>query len=185
VIRALAIAAALVAPAHAEPTKKDRRAAKSASHPAPPKPGARPAKLVNLYNGWTHEWLAVAPGEVVAQPLVDRFLRDHYTNSPHPMEPRLIGIVVAAARAFNKDSATIVSAFRHPKFNLLLRKKGRQVARDSHHTHGTAVDFRIPGVTTQALHTWARAQRLGGVGLYLKSGFIHMDTGPIRYWEGE
>ena len=39
--------------------------------------------------------------------------------------------------------------------------------------------------TTQALHAWAKDQKIGGVGIYLKSGFVHMDTGPVRYWEGE
>jgi uncharacterized protein YcbK (DUF882 family) len=67
----------------------------------------------------------------------------------------------------------------------MLRKKGHQVARDSQHTHGNAVDFFIPHVTTKQLHAWAKAQKLGGVGLYLESGFVHMDTGPIRFWSGD
>jgi uncharacterized protein YcbK (DUF882 family) len=79
----------------------------------------------------------------------------------------------------------VISAFRHPKYNQLLRKKCHQVARDSHHTHGNAVDFNIPKVATPTLHAWARDQKIGGVGLYLKSGFVHMDTGPIRFWDGE
>jgi uncharacterized protein YcbK (DUF882 family) len=40
-------------------------------------------------------------------------------------------------------------------------------------------------VTTNALHAWAKAQGIGGVGLYLDSGFIHMDTGRVRSWSGE
>ncbi|MGE3548138.1 MAG: YcbK family protein, partial [Kofleriaceae bacterium] len=63
--------------------------------------------------------------------------------------------------------------------------KGRQVARDSQHTHGNAVDFFLPTVPIHSLHAWAKQQRLGGVGIYLGSGFIHMDTGAIRYWSGE
>jgi uncharacterized protein YcbK (DUF882 family) len=189
-IRALAIVACLVATTttvRAEPaSKKDRaRAAKSTTHAAPPRPGTTAAKLVNLYNGWTHEWLALAPGEKPAQATVDRFLRDHYTNSPAAMEPRLVGILAAAAKRFDRDTVIVVSAFRHPKYNLLLRKKGHQVARDSNHTHGTAVDFKLPGIETLELHRWAKDQKIGGVGLYLKSAFVHMDTGPVRYWEGE
>jgi uncharacterized protein YcbK (DUF882 family) len=101
------------------------------------------------------------------------------------MEPRLLTAVVAAATHFHRDVVTVVSGFRHPKYNLMLRKKGHQVARDSQHTHGDAIDFFLPGVTTAALHAWAKAQRLGGVGLYLDSGFVHMDTGKIRYWSGD
>jgi uncharacterized protein YcbK (DUF882 family) len=66
----------------------------------------------------------------------------------------------------------------------MLRKKGHEVARDSQHTHGNAVDFRIPGIDVRTLESWARSLRLGGVGLYLGSGFIHVDTGRVRYWNG-
>jgi uncharacterized protein YcbK (DUF882 family) len=185
-LKALVALLALTATATAEPPKKDReRAGKSTTHRAPPVPGTRPAKLVNLYNTWTHEWLALAPGEKPSQTTFDRFLRDHYTNSPQKMEPRLLAIVLAAAKHFNRDQVRIISAFRHPKYNLLLRKKGHQVARDSHHTHGTAVDFQLIGIAVMKLHAWASDQKIGGVGLYRKSGFVHMDTGPIRHWEGE
>lgn len=185
-IRGGLVLVALAATASAEPSKKDReRAGKSTTHRAPPRPGKQPARLVNLYNGWTHEWLAVEPGKQPGQGATDRFLRDHYTNSPGKMEPRLPEILVAAAKHFNSDKVIVVSGFRHPKYNLILRKKGHQVARDSHHTHGNAVDFNIPKVTTEQLHAWAKDQKIGGVGLYLGSGFIHMDTGPIRFWSGE
>lgn len=166
--------------------KKDReRAAKSTVHGPPPATGTKPGKLVNLYNQWTHEWLAFEPGRLPPAATVDRFLRDHFTNKPTQMEPRLLGIVTSAAKKFRSDVAIVVSAFRHPKYNLILRKKGHQVARDSQHTHGDAIDFYIPNVATLALHTWAKAQAIGGVGLYLESGFVHMDTGRVRYWSGE
>ena len=168
-----------------QPKKLREQAAKSTRHSATPKPGIRPAKLINLYNGWTHEWLALGPGKQPSQPMLDRFLRDHYTNSPGAMEPRLPDILVAAANHFDRETVIVVSGFRHPKYNLLLRKKGHQVARDSHHTHGNAVDFKLPGVATKDLHAWAKQRKIGGVGLYATSGFIHMDTGPVRYWEGE
>lgn len=166
--------------------KKDREAArKSTTHGTPPRPGSRPAPLINLYNSWTHEWLAVEAGRRPAQATADRFLRDHFTNEPSPMEPKLIDVLVRAATKFKADVAIVVSAFRHPKYNLMLRKKGHQVARDSQHTHGNAVDFYLPKIPTLVLHAWAKEQQLGGVGLYTGSGFIHMDTGRVRYWSGE
>jgi hypothetical protein len=191
VIRALAIAAVVlttrVAAAEAEqPSKKDRAwAAKSPRHGAVPQPGAKPLKLINLYNEWTHEWLAVVPGPPPPQPTIDRFLRDHYTNQPSHMEARLVEILIAAAQSFRADTAYVVSAFRHPKYNLLLRKKGHQVARDSNHTKGIAVDFYLPNIPLNRLHAWAKQQAIGGVGLYPESKFVHMDTGPIRFWSGE
>ena len=166
--------------------KKDReRAQKSTQHPAPPAPGTKPAKLVNLYNEHTHEWLAIDPTSPPDIVTIDAFLRDHFTNKTTQMDKRLIDIVLSAASNFHSDLVDIVSGFRHPKYNLMLRKKGHQVARDSQHTHGNAVDFFIPHVTTQQLQAWAKAQHLGGVGLYLESGFVHMDTGPIRFWSGD
>lgn len=188
-IRACVLVAALASTAHADDTalpKKDReRQAKSTKHGPPPAPGTKPAKLVNLNNTWTDEWLAIDPAAPPSATTRNRFLRDHYTNSPTEMEPRLVEILLSAAKQFKAETVMVVSAFRHPKYNLLLRKKGRQVARDSNHTKGVAVDFYIPRVPTKKLHAWAKDQKIGGVGMYTGSGFIHMDTGPIRYWTGE
>jgi uncharacterized protein YcbK (DUF882 family) len=184
-VLALALGTARAAPV-APLAKKDRAAqAKSTRHGAPPLPGTKPAKLVNLYNFWSKEWLAVDLAAPPARATIDHFLRDHYTNQATAMEPRLVPTVVAAATHFQTEIVNVVSGFRHPKFNLILRKKGHQVARDSQHSHGTAIDFFLSGVPTTTLQAWAKAQRLGGVGLYLDSGFVHMDTGPIRSWSGE
>ena len=170
--------------AAAEPAKKDRElAAKSRNHRAVAAAGTKPVALINLFNEHTHEWLAVDPAAPPADN--DHFLRDHYTNKWTKMDPALVPTVVKAAQSFHSDVVDIVSGFRHPKFNLALRKKGHQVARDSQHTHGNAIDFFLPHVTTQQLQAWAKAQKLGGVGLYLQSGFVHMDTGPIRFWSGD
>jgi len=176
------------APATAAPpaTKKLRDVlTKSAKHGALPVPGTRPRPLVNLYNLWTKEWLAIDLGALPSGDTIDRFLRDHFTNQRAAMQPRLVEIVMAAATRFHCDVANVVSGFRHPKYNLILRKKGHQVSRDSQHTLGNAIDFALPGVPTAVLHAWAKAQQLGGVGLYLESGFVHMDIGPIRSWSGE
>jgi uncharacterized protein YcbK (DUF882 family) len=166
--------------------KKDReRAAKSPKHGPPPAPGTKPGKLINLYNRWTNDWLAVDPLHPPTLGEINTFLRDHFTNEVTKMEPKLIAAVIAAAQQFKSDFVDVVSGFRHPKYNLMLRKKGRQVARDSQHTHGTAIDFAIPGVAVEKLHEWAIAQKLGGVGIYLSNKFVHMDTGPIRFWQGD
>lgn len=179
-------AQATTASAEAYQSKKDReRAGKTLQHPAVLAPGTKADKLVNLFNEHTHDWLAVDSAETPSEPMIDTFLRDHFTNMETKMDPKLIGIAVSAAKQFKSDFVTVVSGFRHPKFNLMLRKKGHQVARDSQHTHGNAIDFAIPTCSTQQLEKWAKAQKIGGVGVYLESGFVHMDTGPIRTWSGE
>ena len=184
--------------AFASSKKADDERAHKQPHGAVPTPGQKPAPLVNLYNEHTHEWLAVdptaycrAPGvrptcaATQPPPDVDHFLRDHFTNKSTAMDPHLVPVLLAAAASFHVDVVYVVSGFRHPKYNLMLRKKGHQVARDSQHTHGNAVDFYLPNVTTPQLHAWAKRQKLGGVGLYMESKFVHMDVGPIRYWSGD
>ena len=197
---ALLMVAAAVRPAPAKPvaaitttttaaSKKDAYlAGKRDSTAAAPRVTGKPAAPpIDLRNTWTDEWLAIDPTGplTVAPDEVDRFLRDHYTNEPTHMDPRLIGVLREAANHFGARRIEIVSGFRAPKYNLMLRKKGHEVARDSQHTHGNAVDFRIPGVTTEALHAWAVSRKLGGVGIYRSSQFVHMDTGRVRYWEGD
>jgi uncharacterized protein YcbK (DUF882 family) len=59
------------------------------------------------------------------------------------------------------------------------------VARNSQHSEGTAVDFKLPGVHVDDLHKWVKGLRLGGVGIYPDSKFVHADTGPVRYWTGQ
>jgi uncharacterized protein YcbK (DUF882 family) len=149
--------------------------------------GKQPSELVNIYNTHTKEYLAVprAPrADSVPQYIGDRFFRCHFTNQPTDMDPELLGLVVEAARRFRAARVNIVSGFRSPKYNLILRKKGREVARDSQHTYGHAVDFRIPGVPIDRLYLWVRSRRLGGVGVYRTSGFVHADTWRVRYWTG-
>ena len=181
----LAMTTTAAAEAAYQPKKDRERVGKSTTHAAPPAVGTKPAKLINLYNLWTNDWLAVDPLDPPSLGEIDIFLRDHFTNEMTKMEPKLIATVCAAAADFKSDVATVVSGFRHPKYNLVLRKKGHQVARDSQHTHGNAIDFVIPGVPIPKLHEWAKAQKLGGVGIYLTSKFVHMDTGPIRFWAGD
>jgi uncharacterized protein YcbK (DUF882 family) len=168
---------------------RDKQAAATAAKPKKvklPPIGKPPAKLINLYNTWTDEWLPVdATKPKIAADTANQFLRCHFTNEPTEMEAKLIPTVVEAANHFNVRIVNVVSGFRHPKYNLMLRKKGHQVARDSQHTHGNAIDFWLPGVSIPSLHDWAKAKHMGGVGLYVGSGFIHMDTGPVRYWNGE
>jgi uncharacterized protein YcbK (DUF882 family) len=181
----LALTATAAADAPYQPKKDKARLGKTTSHPASPAPGTKPPKLINLYNMWTHDWLAVDPLSPPSLAEINAFLRDHFTNEATKMEPKLISVVIGAAQQFKSDVANVVSGFRHPKYNLMLRKKGHQVARDSQHTHGNAVDFAIPGISTEKLHEWAKTQKLGGVGIYLSSKFVHMDTGPIRFWAGD
>jgi uncharacterized protein YcbK (DUF882 family) len=146
--------------------------------------GRRARPVINIYNHWTREYLAIdRRGEIdLSKAARNHFFRCRFTNQPTDMDPRLLEVLVQAARKFNAERVNIVSGYRSPKYNLMLQKKGRNVARDSQHTHGRAIDFRLPGVQLERLHQWVRSLRLGGVGFYTHSRFIHADTGPLRYW---
>jgi hypothetical protein len=148
--------------------------------------GERIEPLTTLFNVWTHEALPLLPGQTQAT-LGKRFcffLRDHFTNQPTNMDTRLIGVLQHVADKFDAKRIEVVSGYRSPKYNLMLRKKGHQVARHSQHMEGNAVDFRIRGVATKQVLHYVKSLRLGGVGYYPNSQFVHSDTGPIRYWTG-
>jgi uncharacterized protein YcbK (DUF882 family) len=150
--------------------------------------GNAPAPLINIRNLWTREVLAVPKdpeltvGEDLSREALNWFLRCRFTDEPAEMDERLAGVLVRAATRFGAQRVEVVSGYRSQKHNLNLRKKGSRVARNSQHTHGTAVDFRVPGVHVSQLHRWARSLRLGGVGYYPRSGFVHIDTADVRYW---
>jgi hypothetical protein len=146
-------------------------------------PGVRVEPLTTLFNVWTHEAFPILPGDPM-ETQVHTFLRDHYTNQATQMDTRLVDVLARAAKKFSARRIEIVSGYRSPKYNLMLRKKGHQVARQSQHVEGHAVDFRIRGVPTRSLLTFVRSLRLGGVGFYPHSQFVHSDTGKVRYWTG-
>jgi len=179
----------------ANPSKRDKaKAAARAKRPGTDlasgseplvRPGERIEPVTTLFNVWTHEALPILPGQ--SQTLERRFhvfLRDHFTNQATRMDTRLIGVLTRVAGKFQANRIDVVSGYRSPKYNLMLRKKGHQVARDSQHTHGNAVDFRIRGVGTRQVLHYVRSLRVGGVGFYPHSQFVHSDTGKVRYWTG-
>lgn len=162
-------------------------AAPASSLPLPPI-GTRFEPVVTLFNLRTREAVPVLPGLHIPGPEKDRtfcnLLRDHFTNQATQMNLDLLGVLTHAALHFDSRRIDIVSGYRSPKYNLTLRKKGREVAETSQHTVGQAVDFRVRGVSTKDLLQFVRSLRLGGVGYYPHSEFVHCDTGPVRYWQG-
>ena len=160
--------------------KAERRDVRLVRAPAP-----AAAPVLTLHNVWTNESLPVVmtPAPEPAGPF-NQLVRDHFTNQATTMDGRLFQTVVRAAEKFHARYVEIVSGFRAPKYQLMLRKKGHEVARDSQHPRGTAVDFRVAGVPTKLLLRFVRSLHLGGVGYYPESKFVHADVGPIRFWRG-
>ena len=113
------------------------------------------------------------------------FLRDWRRDEPTTMDPHLLDILWEVRREVgNPGPITIISGFRSPQTNSMLRARGRGVARYSQHMLGKAIDFYIPGADLAEMRAIGLRLQRGGVGFYPSSGspFIHVDTGSVRYW---
>ncbi len=116
---------------------------------------------------------------------LNQFLRDWRRNEPTKMDPRLFDLVWEVYRRVGaKDYIHIVSAYRSPTTNGMLRSRTKGVAKNSQHTQGKAMDFFIPGVKLSTLRATAMQLQVGGVGFYPTSGspFVHLDVGGVRAW---
>lgn len=114
---------------------------------------------------------------------INRVMRDHRTGDIHPMDPKLIDTLARIQRDCKCSTPIdLLSGYRSPKTNRMLRTTTNGVAKNSYHLKGQAADIRVPGNSTAKVRNTARALRVGGVGYYPKSGFVHVDTGDVRTW---
>lgn len=149
---------------------------------------AMPERALHLYNTHTGEFLKTvywADGRYLAKSLVqiNRLLRDHRSGDVHPMDPRLLDVMLAVHKKFgNKGAIHIISGYRSPHSNAILASASDGVAHHSLHMAGKAVDIRIPGQSTKIVGKAAKSLKAGGVGTYPSSNFVHVDTGRVRYW---
>lgn len=148
-------------------------------------------RRLRMYNTNTKESLSVVywfNGRYSRDALrkISYFWRDHRQSQPSPVDIKLINLLWAIETRVSKGKGiiNINSAYRTEKTNNILRKNGYSSAKNSQHIRGGAIDFFIPGYKASHLASVARDFRAGGVGYYQKSNFIHIDTGPIRYWNG-
>jgi uncharacterized protein YcbK (DUF882 family) len=110
-------------------------------------------------------------------------MRDHRINEQFPIDPRLMDILfVLENRIGSSERFNVVSGYRSPRTNAMLRKTTEGVAKNSLHMSGQAVDLRLPGTRLSALRDKALGLKSGGVGFYPSSNFVHIDTGRVRAW---
>ncbi len=147
-------------------------------------------RTLKLYNTHTKERVEVTfkkNGRFIPSGLreANRFLRDWRRNEMTNIDPKLLDLVWEVYQQVGaKNPIYVVSSYRSPATNNMLRKRSRGVAKNSQHTLGKAMDFYIPGVNLAQLRATGLRQHVGGVGYYPTSGspFVHMDTGSIRHW---
>ena len=116
---------------------------------------------------------------------LNHFLRDWRSQDKTTMDRRLFDILWEVYRDVDgKQPIQIISAYRSPATNAMLRRRSSGVARASQHMLGHAMDFFIPGVALEQIRFAGLRLQRGGVGFYPTSGspFVHLDTGSIRHW---
>ena len=114
---------------------------------------------------------------------LDHLLRDFRSDEVTRMDPALLDFLHASReRLGGTGTYEIISAYRSPRTNEMLRKKGGGVARRSQHVLGKAIDVRLTDADTGDLRQVGIDLSRGGVGYYARSDFVHLDTGRVRRW---
>ncbi|MBK1669455.1 hypothetical protein CKO28_15560 [Rhodovibrio sodomensis] len=114
---------------------------------------------------------------------LDYILRDWRTGEVVRIDRRLYALLDALRQRLRTDAPfQIISGYRAPKTNAMLRAASSGVAKRSYHTRAMAIDIVVPNRATEQVRDAALALRRGGVGYYPSSGFVHVDVGPVRRW---
>ena len=114
---------------------------------------------------------------------VNHFMRDWRTNDVKSVDLRTIDIMAAAHNLLDaSEPYMLLSGYRSPQTNAMLRRRGSGVAKNSLHMKAQAADLRLNSRSVSQVARAASACNAGGVGRYSRSNFVHMDCGPIRTW---
>jgi len=104
-----------------------------------------------------------------AQARAASVLGDSRRDAERVMDPALLDLLYRLQRRFDAPCIRVVSAYR--------------AGGSSQHARGRAADVVVPGVEDREVATWARSLGHTGVGLYPRSGFVHVDVRESpHYW---
>jgi uncharacterized protein YcbK (DUF882 family) len=96
-------------------------------------------------------------------------------NATHPIDPRLVALVGIVSSHFGGKTIEVVSGYR--------AYTPTQYTPHSNHNLGRALDFRVQGVSNEALRDFCRTLRSAGCGYYPNSSFVHLDVRETKtYW---
>ena len=147
--------------------------------------GERKISFHNLHTGESLDTVYWAEGSYVTEGLgeVDQVLRDFRSGEVQAIDPKLIDLLHQLHERLGANQAfQVISGYRSPATNAMLRSTSNGVAKKSHHMRGMAVDVRLQGINLKWLNHAALSLRAGGVGYYPRSDFVHIDTGRVRSW---
>ncbi len=154
-----------------------------ASYPDEP----RVLAMSNLHTGETLESRYFNGHGYVRSELkrLNHICRDFRRNEVYPMDKGLFDQISRIQTLIGCEAEVqIISGYRSPATNEMLRNGSNGVAKKSYHMLGKAFDFRLDGISLKTVHEAALSLKAGGVGYYPRSGFVHIDTGPVRRWQG-
>jgi uncharacterized protein YcbK (DUF882 family) len=150
--------------------------------------GAGDIRRLSMRSGRTGESLETIywiEGEYIKDALkeINSFMRDWREDSYVRMDPRNIDIIAASHRLLDTNEPfQLLSGYRSPRTNAMLRSRSRGVAKNSLHMKGMAADLRLNSRSVSQVARAGLACNSGGVGKYSRSNFVHMDCGAVRSW---
>jgi uncharacterized protein YcbK (DUF882 family) len=126
-------------------------------------------------------WWAGAPYEQGLAEL-DWVLRDVDVEEVYPIDLRVYYLLGLLQAALGGQPIIVTSGYRTKATNERPRQQGIDAARNSFHLRGRAADVNIRGVAPARVAMLGSELGLGRVGLYYN--FVHLDSGPRRFWAG-
>ena len=150
--------------------------------------GAGDIRRIRMYSGRTGETMDTIywiEGKYIKEAVkeINYFMRDWRSDRTRSMDIRTVDIMAASSNLMNvNEPYMLLSGYRTPETNAMLRSRSRGVAKNSLHMKGMAADLRMKSRSVGQIARAAVACRAGGVGRYSGSNFVHMDCGTVRSW---
>ena len=150
--------------------------------------GGGDIRRLNMYSGRTGEKISMIywiDGEYIGDAVqeINHFMRDWRNGEVKQIDTRTLDIMTATHNLLDTtEPYTLVSGYRSPASNAMLRSRSSGVARNSLHMRGQAADLQLRSRSVSQLARAATACHGGGVGRYSGSNFVHVDCGQVRTW---
>ncbi len=153
-------------------------------------PDADPVRRIVLSYPYTHENLDVVyyhdgSYDSDAMEEIENLMRDRHVNVAGKIDPELVDYMVDIRKRLGLPPEVVfqvLSGYRTRESNTRLAISNANVAKESLHMHGWAVDFRIKDVNGKAICEIAKTMQRGGVAYYPEDNHVHVDLGNIRTW---
>jgi len=152
--------------------------------------GSGDIRRIRMYSGRTGERIDMIywiDGKYIKDSIkeINYFMRDWRNDQIKSIDPRTIDIMAASHNLLDvNEPYMMLSGYRSPQTNAMLRRRSRGVAKNSLHMRGQAADLRLASRSVSQMAKAALACQAGGVGKYRRSNFVHMDCGVVRSWNG-